>query len=472
MDNGGIPGMLTREQLSDEIERGEIDTVLTVFPDMYGRLMGKRVTGRFFKERVAADGMHACDYLLACDMEMDTVPGYAIANWERGYGDVHLTPDLETLRRAAWLPRTALVLCDPHTDPGHAPVEVAPRRILQRQLERARAAGFVVMGAAEIELYCFDETYETARAKGYLDLETLGSYIEDYHISQGTKEEGLIGAIRRALDASGVPVESSKGEWGPGQQEINLAYDEALAQADRSVIYKHAAKEIAYAQGKAVTFMAKWDQKHAGSSMHVHLSLRDAREGRPCFPGDEAFGPVRASATFRHFLGGWMRHARELTGFYAPSVNSYKRYQAGSFAPTAIACSYDNRSRGLPRRRRGIIVAHRVPYPGGRRQPVPRLRGVHCGRPGWDRAGDRASGLFRRRRVPGGGLAARAGDAVPGHRGAGEGRVCAARLRPGGCRPLSALPADRAAQVRRGGDILGTGTLLRAGMRTRGQRLM
>ncbi len=347
MDNAGIQGMLTREQLRDEVERGEIDTVLTVFPDMYGRLMGKRVTGRFFQEHVAADGIHACDYLLACDMEMDTVPGYAFSNWERGYGDVHLAPDLSTLRRAAWLPRTALVLCDLHTDPGHAPVEVAPRQILQRQLERARAAGFVVMGAAEIELYCFDETYETARAKGYRDLRAMGSYIEDYHIFQGTKEEGLIGAIRRALDASGIPVESSKGEWGPGQQEINLAYDEALAQADRSAIYKHAAKEIAYAQDKAVTFMAKWDQKHAGSSMHVHLSLRDVQDQRPCFPGDEAFGPVRASATFRRFLGGWMRHARELTGFYAPSVNSYKRYQAGSFAPTAIACSYDNRSAGF-----------------------------------------------------------------------------------------------------------------------------
>jgi len=347
MGDGQIPGLLTREQLFDEIERGEIETVLTVFPDMYGRLMGKRVTGRFFKEHVAEAGVHACDYLLASDMEMDPVPGYAVANWARGYGDVHMSPDLSTLRRAAWLPGTALVLCDLHTDPGHAPVEVSPRRILQRQLERARAAGFVVMGAVEIELYCFDESYETARTKGYLDPRTMGSYIEDYHIFQGTKEDGLIGAIRRALDASGVPVESSKGEWGPGQQEINLAYDEALEQADRSTIYKHAAKEIAYAQGKAVTFMAKWDEKHAGSSMHVHISLRDVRDGRPCFPGSEAFGPLRASETFRHFLGGWMRYAPELTGFYAPSVNSYKRYQAGSFAPTAIACSYDNRTAGF-----------------------------------------------------------------------------------------------------------------------------
>lgn len=347
MSDGEIAGMLTREQLGDEIERGMIDTVLVVFPDMYGRLMGKRVTGRFFAEHVAEDGVHACDYLLASDMEMDTVPGYAFSNWERGYGDVHMVPDLSTLRRAAWLPGTALVLCDLDAEPDHAPVEAAPRRMLRRQIERARSAGFTVMGATEIELYCFDETYETARVKGYRDLETMSAYIEDYHIFQGTKEDGLIGAIRRALDASGVPVESSKGEWGPGQQEINLVYDEALAQADHSAIYKHAAKEIAYTQGKAVTFMAKWNERHAGSSMHLHLSLRDVHTGQPCFAGNEAFGPVKASTTFRHFLGGWMRYAKEMTGFYAPSVNSYKRYQAGSFAPTAIAWSYDNRTAGF-----------------------------------------------------------------------------------------------------------------------------
>ncbi|HKC73318.1 MAG TPA: glutamine synthetase family protein [Chloroflexota bacterium] len=339
--------MLTREQLVDEIEWGDIETVLAAFPDLYGRLMGKRITGHFFRDRIAEGGMDVCAYLLTVDMEMDPVPGYAFASWEEGYGDVHVVPDFATLRRAAWLPKTALILCDLYTEREHEPVAVAPRQMLQRQLARARAAGFSVMGGLELELYCFHETYESARKKAYHDLQAMGAYIEDYHIFQGTKEEDLIGAIRNALDGSGVPVEFSKGEWGPGQQEIHLVYSDALVQADRAVIYKQAAKEIAYAQNKAVTFMAKWDERLAGSSMHIHLSLWDQDGQRPCFPGDQQIGPLMAGDTFRWFLGGWMAHARELIAFYAPSVNSYKRYQEGSFAPTGIAWSYDNRTAGF-----------------------------------------------------------------------------------------------------------------------------
>jgi glutamine synthetase len=347
MSEGAVPGMLTREQLVDEIERGDIETVLAAFPDMYGRLMGKRITGHFFRDRIAEGGMDVCAYLLTVDMEMDPVPGYAFASWEEGYGDVHVVPDFATLRRAAWLPKTALILCDLYTEREHQPVAVAPRQMLQRQLARARAAGFSVMGGLELELYCFHETYESAHMKAYHDLQTMGAYVEDYHIFQGTKEEDLIGAIRNALDRSGVPVEFSKGEWGPGQQEINLVYSDALVQADRAVIYKHAAKEIAYAQNKAVTFMAKWDERLAGSSMHIHLSLWDQDGQRPCFPGDQQMGPLMAGDTFRWFLGGWMAHAPALIAFYAPSVNSYKRYQEGSFAPTGIAWSYDNRTAGF-----------------------------------------------------------------------------------------------------------------------------
>ncbi len=347
MTSAAIPGMLTRAELGEAIDRGEIETVLTVFPDMYGRLMGKRITGRFFMEQVAAEGWHACDYLLACDMEMDPVPGYRFTSWEKGYGDFHGVPDFSTLRRAAWLPKTALVLCDLVSDPSGRPIEVAPRRMLQRQVQRAREAGFTVMGGSEFELYVFDESYESARAKRYHDLKTAGAYIEDYHIFQGTKEDDLVGAIRRALEGSGVPVEFSKGEWGPGQQEINLRYSEALAQADRNVVYKHLAKEIAYQQGKAVTFMAKWDEKLAGSSMHMHLSLWDPSARRSLFPGEQTVGPVMASDTFRWFLGGWMKRAREFAVCYAPYVSSYKRYQAGSFAPTGIAWSYDNRTAGF-----------------------------------------------------------------------------------------------------------------------------
>ena len=346
MTSDRISGMLTREELLDEIERGQIETVLAAFPDMYGRLMGKRITGHFFRDRVAEGGMHACDYLLTVDMEMDPVPGYRLANWEEGYGDFHLVPDFSTLRRAAWLLKTALVLCDMWTDDGR-PVEEAPRRVLARQLRRAREAGFSVMAGSEIELYCFDDSYETARQKRFHDLQPLGAYIEDYHLFQGTKEDALIGGIRKALDESGIPVEFSKGEWGPGQQEINLEYSDALVQSDRNVIYKHAAKEIAFFQNKAVSFMAKWDEKLAGSSMHAHLSLWDPGGKRPSFPGEHTTGPVKTSDTFRWFLGGWMQRARELTAFYAPSVNSYKRYQEGSFAPTGIAWSYDNRTAGF-----------------------------------------------------------------------------------------------------------------------------
>jgi glutamine synthetase len=337
--------MLTRADLTSQINRGEIETVLFVFPDWYGRLLGKRVTGAFFLDHMADEGMHACDYLLACDMEMAPIPGYKFTSWESGYGDFHCVPDFSTSRRASWLPKTAIVLGDLLRD--HKPVEVSPRRILQKQLERAMKAGFSVMGASELEFYIFHETYESAASKNYHSLTTAGSYIEDYHILQGTKEEQIVGAIRRELTASGVPVENSKGEWGPGQQEINLEYCDALTQADRNVIYKHAAKEIAHAQGKAVTFMAKWDERFAGSSMHIHLSLWDLDVDSNVFPGDQKFGPVEVSDTFRWFLGGWMKHAREFTACYAPNVSSYKRYQAGSFAPTGIACSYDNRTAGF-----------------------------------------------------------------------------------------------------------------------------
>ena len=347
MSSSPVPGMLTREELQEAIHGGEIETVLAVFPDLYGRLMGKRITGHFFMDHVADGGYHACNYLLACDMEMDPVPGYRYTSWQTGYGDFHCVPDFSTLRRAAWLPKTALVLCDIRSESGEEPVEVAPRRVLQRQLARAQEAGFRVMAGSEIELYVFDESYESARAKHYHDLQTMGSYIEDYHIFQGTKEDTLVGAIRAAMEGSGVPVEFSKGEWGPGQQEINLEYSDVLVQSDRNVVYKHAAKEIAYAQDKAVTFMAKWDEALAGSSMHVHVSLWDPDGRRNCFAGEQQIGPIMATDTFRWFLGGWMRHAREISACLAPYVSSYKRYQKGSFAPTGIAWSYDNRTAGF-----------------------------------------------------------------------------------------------------------------------------
>jgi glutamine synthetase len=337
--------MLSLEELTTLIKSGEIDVVLAVFPDMYGRLLGKRITGTFFLDHVVADGYHACDYLLACDMEMDPVPGYSFTSWESGYGDFHLVCDWNTLRRAAWLPQTAMVLCDVYR--GDDAVEISPRQMLRRQLTRASEMGFAVNAGSEIELYLFDESYESAAQKRYHDLKPMSGYIEDYHVFQSTKEEPLVGSIRRALEDSGVPVEFSKGEWGPGQQEINLRYSEALTQCDANTIYKQAAKEIAFAQGKSVTFMAKWDENLAGSSMHIHVSLADAESGKNTFPGDDPLGPIMVSDTFRWFLGGWMAAAYELTACYAPYVTSYKRFQEGSFAPTGIAWSYDNRTAGF-----------------------------------------------------------------------------------------------------------------------------
>ena len=339
--------MLGEQELARLVEAGEIESVLAVFPDLYGRLLGKRLVGRFFVDSAAAHGLHACNYLLACDMEMDPIPGYALTSWESGYGDFQCVPDPATLRRAAWLEKSAIVLCDLVEEPGGAPVEVAPRRVLARQVEAAREMGFEARAGSELEMYVFRETYESARGKRYQDLATFGSYIEDYHILQGTKEEPLVGAIVRSLDASGVPMEGSKGEWGPGQQELNVRYSGLLEQADRNVLTKHAAKEIAHRQGLAVTFMAKWNEKLAGSSMHQHLSLWDLEGKKNLFAGDTAAGPVAGSDLFRWFLGGWMAHAEELTACAAPSVNSYKRFQSASFAPTAVAWSHDNRTAGF-----------------------------------------------------------------------------------------------------------------------------
>jgi glutamine synthetase len=341
-----MQGRIELQELKRLVEDGAIDTVLVVFPDMYGRLVGKRIVGRYFVDEVVAGGIHACDYLLACDIDMDPVPGYQFTSWAKGYGDFHPVPDFNTLRVASWLDKTALVLCDVYEDEGDALVPYAPRGILRRQLARAKEMGYVAMGASELELYVFKDSYEDVAKKSFVNLEPIGRLIEDYHILQGTKEEPLIGAIRRHLEASGVPVESSKGEWGPGQQEIGLRYTDLLEMADRHTIYKHAAKEIAWQHGHAVTFMAKWDERYAGSSCHIHASLWSP-EGEPLFRGEESLGPIRCSNLFRWFLGGWMAHIRELFPFFAPYPSSYKRYVPGSFAPTGIAWSYDNRTAGF-----------------------------------------------------------------------------------------------------------------------------
>ncbi len=339
------PGMWTLKGLGDAVEAGSIDTVLVVFTDLYGRFVGKRFDAEFFIESAAVDGTHGCDYLLAVDMEMEPVPGYRFANWERGYGDVHLVPDLSTLRRASWLEKTAMVICDVADQTSHAPIDVAPRSILKAQLKRAEAGGYRAMAASELEYYLFNDTYRDAAKKGHRDLEPAGWYIEDYHALQGMREEPFNGALRRHLRDSGVPVENSKGEWGLGQHELNIRYTDALDMADRHSVYKQCAKELAEQLGISVTFMAKFAADRAGSSCHVHLSLWKGKAN--AFAGTETIGPVTCSPIFRWFLGGWLAHAAEFMPFYAPTVNSYKRYQAGSWAPTSLAWSHDNRTAGF-----------------------------------------------------------------------------------------------------------------------------
>jgi len=338
-----MKGILDQGELKRLIGAGEIDTVVVCFPDMQGRLMGKRVGGAFFLDSVITE-THACNYLLTADMEMEPVPGFKAASWDLGYGDFAIRPDLTTLRRTPWLEGTALVLadvCDHHGEP----MPHAPRSILKKQLARLSERGWTANMASELEFYHIDETFEQAREKDYKNLKHASWYIEDYHIFQTTKEEGLIRAIRNNMEAIGIPVEVSKGEWGPGQEEINFRYAEALDMADRHVIYKNSAKEIAFLQGKAITFMAKPYFDLAGSSCHLHSSLWDAKSNKPLFY-DKA-DPHGMSKLFRHYVAGQLAMAQEMVFFFAPYVNSYKRFQATSFAPTKITWSLDNRTAGF-----------------------------------------------------------------------------------------------------------------------------
>ena len=338
-----LSGRLTFEELRGMIQDGRIDTVIVAFPDMQGRLIGKRITGGYFLDTVHQE-THACDYLLTTDMEMDPVPGYAAASWSLGYGDLVLKPDLATLRRVPWLEGTAQVLADV-TDHSGTLLAHAPRTILKQQLTRLAERGWKATFASELEFYLFDQTYSEAQGRGYRELRPAAWYIEDYHIFQGTKVEGLIRAIRNGMEQGGIPIEGSKGEWGPGQQEINFRCAEALEMADRHVLYKNGAKEIAHQHGKAITFMAKWSSALAGSSCHVHCSLQERATGRALF--HEPAAPDGMSDLLRHFMAGQLALAAESTLFLAPYVNSYKRFQAQSFAPTRLAWSWDNRTTGF-----------------------------------------------------------------------------------------------------------------------------
>ena len=338
-------GMLTSDALVRLVQTGDVETVVVGFTDLYGRLMGKRFDAEFFIEETLKSGTHGCDYLFAVDMEMEPVSGYQFANWSKGYGDMHLSPDMGTLRLASWLDKTAMVQCDAHLidSDAHDLVPIAPRSLMRTQIERTNAMGFEAFAGSELEYFVFNNSYAEASQSRYSGLERNGWYDEDYSLLQGTRGERLNGAIRHHLRNSGVPVETSKGEAGVGQHELNVQYADVLTMADRHVVYKQCVKEVADSLGLSVTFMAKFASGHNGSSCHIHLSLRN--EGKPSFVSDTSNDGY--SDLFRWFLGGWMAHTPDFMPFYAPNVNSYKRYESGSWAPTTLAWAFDNRTVGF-----------------------------------------------------------------------------------------------------------------------------
>ncbi|WP_028002923.1 MULTISPECIES: glutamine synthetase family protein [Sinorhizobium] len=333
-------GRLTLDELRDAVSKGEIDTVIVAMTDMQGRLIGKRLTARFFLETNVSPQLF-CDYFLATDMEMTLVPGYESSSWAKGYGDFALVPDISTLRAIPWLPKTALVLSDVTTS-GGVPLNHSPRQVLRRQLDRLAKCGFAADMAAELEFYLFNQTFEEARSGKYDNLKFSSWYPEDGHIFQTSKDEPYIRSIRNLMELADIPIEGSKAECSPGQQEINLQYAEALETCDRLVLYKNGCKEIAYQMGKSVSFMAKLSETLSGNSCHIHLSLRNLETGASGF-----FDPSREdgmSDVFKQFLAGAIKHAPAATYFYAPNINSYKRFTAGTFAPTRLAWSVDNRT--------------------------------------------------------------------------------------------------------------------------------
>ena len=333
----------TFEELKKDVAEGRIDTVLACQIDMQGRLMGKRFHAQFFVDG-AYEETHSCNYLLATDLEMETVSGYKSTSWETGYGDYTMKPDLSTLRRIPWLEGTALVLCDMLDHHTHEEVPHSPRAILKKQVKRLEAMGLKAFMASELEFFLFDQTYDDARESGYRDLRLVSGYNEDYHIFQTTKEEDVMRAIRNGLQGAGIPVENSKGEASAGQEEINVRYAEALTMADRHAIIKNGCKEIAWSRGKAITFLAKWNYNAAGSSSHIHQSLWSL-DGKPAFfDKDAKYG---MSDLMRNYVAGLLAHAGEITYFLAPYINSYKRFQAGTFAPTKAIWSRDNRTAGF-----------------------------------------------------------------------------------------------------------------------------
>ena len=381
--------MLTLEELEELVATGEVDTVVVAFTDMQGRLLGKRLHAEFFVDEMeAGHAVEGCNYLLALEMEMDPVPGYEIASWEQGYGDFGIAPDMATLRRIPWLEGTALVLGDVEWHDGSPVAAVAAPGAPRADGRAAEELGLTPMMGSELEFYLLKETYAEAHAKGYTGLTPSVPYILDYHILATTYDEPLLRAIRNGMHAAGMRVETSKGEAWPGQQEINFRFADALTMADNHAIYKNGAKEIAFLHGCSISFMAKPFEDWIGNSCHIHSSL---------FRGEEARSPT-TTTLFGRWLAGQIACAKELAIFFAPTINSYKRYAAGSWAPTTLAWGNDNRTCGFR------VVGHGPPArrdadPRRRRQPVPRLRGDDRVRAPRHRAGARGAAAAPGERV-------------------------------------------------------------------------
>lgn len=350
---------LTFEALKTHVADGSIDTVLVCLIDMQGRLLGKRFHAAMFVEH-GFEETHCCNYLLATDIEMATPEGYKSTSWQSGYGDYTLKPDLDTLRFVPWLEGTAMVLGDVLDHETHAPVAHSPRQMLKKQIERLERLEMNAVMATELEFFLFAKSFEKLSAQGYRDLKPISAYNEDYHILQTTKEEHVMRPLRNHLYAMGIPVEGSKGEAEAGQEELNIRYADALACADHHSIAKHAVKEIAWQQGHAATFLPKWSQDRVGSASHVHQSLWKSTES----VFHDADQPLGMSETMCSYLAGLLKYASDYTYFMAPYINSYKRFAKGTFAPTKIVWSVDNRTaafRLCGAKTKSIRVECRVP---------------------------------------------------------------------------------------------------------------
>jgi glutamine synthetase len=365
------PRLVDLEQLKKLIRGGDVDTVVIAFTDMQGRLQGKRLHAAYFVDVVLDQGAEGCNYLLGVDIDMNTVDGYAMTSWDKGYGDMEFVLDYDTIRLLPHLPATAMIQCDLVWS-DHAAVEPSPRRILERQVERARDAGYVALAGTELEFILFDDTYEAAWNAGYRDLTPSNQYNIDYSIIGTTRVEPVLRDIRNSMHAAGMNVEGAKGECNFGQHEIGFLYDTALVTADNHAVYKTAAKEIAAAHGKALTFMAKFNERE-GNSCHIHLSLRGA-DGSTVFWEDG-----RRTALYDHFVAGVLATMQDFTLLYAPNINSYKRFAAGSFAPTAVAWGLDNRTCAVRLVGHGASARMENRLPGGDVNPYLALAGMLAG---------------------------------------------------------------------------------------------